>query len=217
MRDGLILWSGWDPRSGAAADPSAPERFADSAPADPAAGARYELLAVAARGFRPPRFVATTALSAEDGARLTSDDVGVGPEETPEHAGLRRVWSLVYREITQTGPRVSTPYGIYLLGVDPPLDTTPDELDTFNDFYTNVHLPEVLERRNALRATRYELVRQLKSPYKGAPRFLAVYEVDEKSASNRRHTGPPYSQGPSVWQRHTTPWRLWYRQLVPQG
>jgi hypothetical protein len=217
MPNGLTLWSGWDPRSGASADPSAPQQFADSAPTDPAAGAHYELLAVAARGFRPPQFVDTTALSPEAGTRLESDGVDVDPEEALQHVGLRRVWSLLYREIAQTGPRASTPYGIYLLGVDPPPDATDEDLDAFNDFYTNVHLLEVLERRNALRATRYELVRQVKAPYKGAPRFLAVYEVDEKSASNRRHTGPSYSQGPPVWQRHTTPWRLWYRQLAQKG
>lgn len=222
MPEASTLWTGWDPRSGAAADPSAPELFAESAPANPAAGAHYELLAVAARGFRPPRFVETTPLSPASGARLAADGVDLEQElttmteATTEHRGLRRVWSLVYRQIAETGPQVTVPFGIYLLGVDPPLDTTPDELQAFNDFYTNIHLPEVLERRNGLRATRYELVRQLRAPYKGAPQFLAVYEVDEESASHRRHTGPPYSAGPPVWQRHTTPWRLWYRQLVPR-
>ncbi len=84
---------------------------------------------------------------------------------------------------------------------------------TFNDFYTTVHLVEVAERRRALRATRYELTKEIKAPYLGAPRFLAVYEVDEKSAAQRRHVGPPYSKGPEVWQGHSTPWRLWYRRL----
>jgi len=83
----------------------------------------------------------------------------------------------------------------------------------FNDFYTNVHLVEVAERRHALRAVRFELVDEIKAPYLGAPKFLATYEVDETSASQRRHVGPPYSTGPVAWQRHTTPWRLWYRRL----
>ena len=87
------------------------------------------------------------------------------------------------------------------------------ELVAFNDFYTNVHLVEVAERRHALRAVRYELVEEVKAPYLGAPRFLAAYEVDESSAAQRRHVGPPYSKGPDVWQRHSTPWRLWYRRL----
>lgn len=105
------------------------------------------------------------------------------------------------------------PYAIYLLGVNPPTDVTDEELIVFNDFYTNVHLVEVAERRHALRAVRYELVEAIKAPYLGAPRFLAAYEVDETSASQRRHVGPPYSKGPAVWQGHSTPWRLWYRRL----
>jgi hypothetical protein len=135
-------------------------------------------------------------------------------ETESAYPGLRQAWSVLYRRFAETGPEVVAPYGIYLLGVNPPVGTTGDELDVFNNFYTNVHLPEVAERRHALRATRYELVREVRPPYQGAPQFLAVYEVDEQGASNRRHTGPPYATGPEVWQRHTTPWRLWYRRLV---
>jgi hypothetical protein len=88
-------------------------------------------------------------------------------------------------------------------------------MEEFNAFYTDVHLPEVAERRHALRATRHELVREVKPPYQRAPQFLAVYEVDEQAASHRRHVGPPYATGPEVWQQHKTPWRLWYRRLAP--
>jgi hypothetical protein len=202
----LTLWEGWDVRGGAAADPSAAEAFARSAPRDPEVGAHYELLAVAARGFRPPRFLSTIRLSEEG-----QSDHRVEAESG--YPGLRQTWSLLYRRVAETGPAVIAPYAIYLLGVNPPAGATDEELDAFNEFYTNVHLPEVAERRHALRAVRYELVREVRPPYKGAPRFLAVYEVDEQAASNRRHTGPPYATGPEVWQRHTTPWRLWYRRL----
>ena len=105
------------------------------------------------------------------------------------------------------------PYAIYLLGVNPPAEVTEAELEVFNDFYTTVHLPEVAARRHALRAERYELVREVRAPYTGAPRFVAIYEVDEEAASRRRHTGPPYATGPEVWKAHKTPWRLWYRRL----
>ena len=180
------------------------------------AGARYELIAVAARGFRPPQFLSTDPVGDDteaDGAPGTgSDGEGGG-----DHPGLRSVWRLLYRRIAETGPPETVPYGIYLLGVDPPEGLTDDDLEVFNRFYTDVHLPEVAERRQALRASRYELVREDRAPYRGAPRYLAVYEVDERSASNRRHTGPKYSAGPEVWQRHTTPWRLWYRRLPAAG
>ena len=124
---------------------------------------------------------------------------------------------MLYRRITETGPRQVTAFAIYLLGVNPPPGLTDDELAVFNDFYTNVHLTEVAERRHALRAERYELVREVRAPYQGAPRFLAIYEVDEESASHRRHTGPPYEKGPEVWQRHKTPWRLWFHRLAGGG
>jgi hypothetical protein len=198
-------WTGWDERKGAAADPSAAGQFIRSAPDDPSVGAHFELLAVAARGFRPPKFLSAVAGDGKPG----------GAAEPSERPGLRQTWSLLYRQVAETIPAEVAPFAIYLLGVDPPADATDDDLVVFNDFYTNVHLPEVAERRRALRAVRFELVDAVKPPYPSAPRFLAVYEVDEESAANRRHSGPKYASGPDIWQRHTTPWRLWYRRLDP--
>jgi hypothetical protein len=202
----VTLWTGWDVRGGASADPEAPEAFGRSAPTDPGVDAHYEFLAVAARGFRPPRFVTTVDASNVDQA---GDQAAAGEE----HRGLRQVWSVLYQQVAETTAASIAPYAIYLLGVNPPADATEADLDVFNDFYTNVHLPEVAERRHALRAERYELLEEVRPPYKGAPKYLAVYEVDEAAAAVRRHVGPPYSAGPDVWQRHTTPWRLWYRRL----
>jgi len=193
-------WTGWDIRGGASADGSAADQFARSAPEDPAIGTHYEFLAVAARGFRPPKL-----LSAVHGRA----------EGTEEHPGLRQTWTLRYRQVAETAPVEVAPFAIYLLGVDPPTDASDEDLEVFNDFYTNVHLPEVAERRHALRAVRYELVEAERPPFQGAPRYLAVYEVDEEGSANRRHSGPKYASGPDVWQRHTTPWRLWYRRLDP--
>jgi hypothetical protein len=202
----LTFWTGWDVRGAASKEPLAAELFAPSAAQDLGAGEHYELIAVAARGFRPPRFLSTVPLPEEGQSDLPG-------EAESDYQGLRQTWSLLYRQVAETGPARVAPYAIYLLGVNPPVGTTGDDLDVFNDFYTNVHMPEVAERRHALRAVRYELVREVRPPYQGAPQFLAVYEVDEQAASNRRHVGPPYATGPEVWQRHTTPWRLWYRRL----
>jgi hypothetical protein len=199
----VVSWRGWDLRTGARAIPLALEAFGQSAPPFPGTESRYELLAVAGRGFHPPQ-----ALSASVAKKASEEDT-----DTDEFPGLRLVWSVLYREIAETAPATQRPFAIYLLGVNPPDDVSDAELATFNDFYTNVHLVEVAERRHALRAVRYELVEEVKAPYLGAPRYLAAYEVDESSASHRRHVGPPYSAGPEVWQRHTTPWRLWYRRL----
>jgi hypothetical protein len=196
-------WTGWDALRGSKADPHAVEEFDHAAPPFPSAETRYELLAVAGRGFRPPGFLVSTNVEKKDSA------VPAGAQ----YGGLRQTWSTLYRRIAETTPEKVKPFAIYLLGVNPPADVSAKELEVFNDFYTNVHLVEVAERRHALRAVRYELVDESRPPYLGAPRFLAAYEVDEESASHRRHVGPPYSSGPDVWQRHTTPWRLWYRRL----
>jgi hypothetical protein len=195
-------WSGWDLRGGKNADPRAGEEFERTAPTYPNSETRYELLAVAGRGFRPPGF-------------LVSLDFANDPASPPaaQYLGLRQTWSTVYRQIAETAPTREKPFAIYLLGVNPPTDLSAKELVDFNDFYTKVHLVEVAERRHALRAVRYELVEEVRAPYLGAPQFLAAYEVDEASAAQRRHVGPPYSSGPDVWQRHTTPWRLWYRRV----
>lgn len=199
----VVSWQGFDLRTGTHAVPEAMETFEDGAPPFPSADARYELLAVAARGFHPPHALRANTIA--DSERIDPDS-----EEFP---GLRPVWSVSYRQIAETAPGVHRPFAIYLLGVNPPADASDTELATFNEFYTDVHLVEVAERRHALRAVRFELIEEVKAPYLGAPRYLAAYEVDEASAANRRHAGPPYSPGPEVWQRHKTPWRLWYRRL----
>lgn len=206
----LTSFTGWDVRGGSAAEHGAAEAFERSALRDPDTESRYELLAVASRGFRPPRFLTTVDVSGEPSAGRPAGVEGGGDDG---HDGVRKTWSLVYRRVAETQPRTVVPYAIYLLGVNPPAEVTDEELEVFNDFYTDVHLPEVAERRHALRAERYELVREVRAPYKGAPRFVAIYEVDEEAASKRRHTGPPYATGPEVWKGHKTPWRLWYRRL----
>jgi len=200
----VVSLSGWDLRTGARAIPDAMAMFERSAPLSADIESRYELLAVAARGFHPPQALSMRVI------RDVDDESSLDADEFP---GLRQVWSVQYRQIAETAPATQRPFAIYLLGVNPPDDAADTELGIFNDFYTNVHLVEVAERRHALRAVRYELVKEVKAPYLGAPRYLAVYELDETSASRRRHEGAPYSTGPTVWQRHSTPWRLWYRYL----
>jgi hypothetical protein len=188
----LLLWQGWEPRRGTDLD----QAIALLLP--PARSTELFVLdGVAARGFRPPRLLTVTTIA--DAA-----DLEQGP------AALRQVWAVSYRQIAETGPRHRAPFATYLLGVNPPEGITPQELAEFNEFYTSVHLREVAERRHALRAVRYERVEEIKPPYPSAPSYLAAYELDETSAAVRRHSGPAYSSGPAVWQRHTTPWRLWY-------
>jgi hypothetical protein len=203
----MIVWSGLDLRPGVAggveaARGSIREKIWTSAVGR---GHRYELLALASR-VRPTAFLSSLELREDhvfDGA----------PPEVTWHNDLMVTWSLLYRRIAETGPEIVVPYAVYVLGVNPPTELEDAEIEEFNEFYTNVHMPEVAERRGALRASRYELDRVVRPPTRGAPHFLAVYEVDKDAAQVRRHIGPPYQTGPKVWQKHTTPWRFWYRRL----
>lgn len=198
---GLTLWTGWDARGGVSADEGL--RAFVGGDGWSRNEERYELIAVAARGFRPPHFLSRTEI------RPNSDEV-----EPPFGAALRQTWSMRYQRVQAVPGDGVPPYAIYLLGVNPPTDASARDLVVFEDFYVDVHVREVAERRKALRAVPHKLVNVLKPPYKGAPQFLTAYELDEASASVRRHVGPPYSRGPEVWQRHSTPWRLWYRRLT---
>ena len=202
-----VVWSGLDLRPGIAGGASAARTSVREQTWTPRGGrgSRYELLALASR-VRPAAFL--TSVELRD--RLAID---APLPEVAWHDDLVITWSLLYRYVASTGPEVVVPYAIYVLGVNPPADLDATQTQEFNDFYTNVHMLEVAEQRGALRASRYELDRELAPPGRGAPRFLAVYEVDENGARQRKHVGPPYQRGPEVWQKHTTPWRLWYQRI----
>lgn len=173
----------------------------------------YELFSEGGRGPRAPRFLTILAFPTAGDAQRASDGGGDPALPEPWATTVSTAWSAIYERVAETAPQSEVPFGMYLVGVNPPAGLSPAELDEFNDFYTNVHLPEVAARRHCLRAVRFELRRQLARGDRRCPRFLAAYEVDERAAATTRHIGGPYAKGPDVWQRHATPWRQWYRQL----
>lgn len=50
----------------------------------------------------------------------------------------------------------------------------PSRESEFNEWYDNVHVPDILETPGVLRATRYEN----NSPAEGRGKFLALYEIE---------------------------------------
>jgi hypothetical protein len=127
--------------------------------------------------------------------------------------GTSTSWSLLYRYLADTGPSSVPPHAIYLVGVNPPGGMSEEERASFIDFYTSVHVPEVAKRRHCTRATVYELDRELLKPNEGTPQFLGAYEVADAASVVTRHVGFGYKRGPAVWEKHKTPWRLWYRRV----
>ena len=95
---GLTSWTGWDVRGGVDVD-SVAAAFARTAPSDADGEERYELLAVAGRGFRPPRF-----LTVADRPGSPDDEQDRGERgDRADYQGLRQTWSLWYRRVASTG------------------------------------------------------------------------------------------------------------------
>ncbi|MEE9595484.1 MAG: DUF4286 family protein [Acidiferrobacterales bacterium] len=66
----------------------------------------------------------------------------------------------------------------------------------FNEWYDNVHLPDILETPGVTRATRYEIG----EPAEGQGKFLALYEVetgdiDQTMAALRENVSKKREQG----------------------
>lgn len=114
-----------------------------------------------------------------------------------------------------------TPY-MYWVGVNLPADITPAEEQEFNDFYTNVHMPEVVGLNDGfVRAARYQLTHPDPRGDFG-PRYLAIYEMDSEEAAlgyiKRNDTGfrQPFTPGPRGFKEMQGMWRLMWGRLTPQ-
>jgi hypothetical protein len=177
---------------------------------------RYELLAPDRHGGFGAKLL--TAFMWQGEPEIGEDAVRAAPDLPDAPAAWRNgtstTWSLLYRYLAETGPASDPPHAIYLVGVNPPRAISDEERETFIEFYTSVHVPEVAKRRHCTRATVYELSRELLAPNEGAPQFLGAYEVADAAKVVTRHVGFGYSRGPAVWEKHKTPWRLWYRRLA---
>jgi hypothetical protein len=52
--------------------------------------------------------------------------------------------------------------------------TDPEREEEFNDWYNNVHIPDVLEAEGHIKAERFELI----NPVEGKGKYLAIYEIE---------------------------------------
>jgi hypothetical protein len=127
---------------------------------------------------------------------------------------------MIWRRLASCGTANQPPHSIYMVGMNVPPDTDAAGLAEFNEFYTNIHVPEVMAYRGFCRGTRFELYREFRHPQPGCPRFCAIYEADKATteANQQRRDTPqpgrsPLSSGPPTWEKHDTLWRLTYRRI----
>jgi hypothetical protein len=176
---------------------------------------RYELLDPDGRGepVAAPRWLAIYDVDGEAGVRAHAERTDP-PAYSPWPGGRLRaniLWRMSWRQIADCGTSDALPDSIFVVGMNVPAETDAAGLAEFNDFYTNVHLPEVLAAGGYSCARRFELFRDLQG---GSPRFLATYEGDQEATQHGRQrlSQARFSPGPPVWQKHDTRWRLVYRR-----
>lgn len=191
---------------------------------------RYELLYPDPRGDWGPRWLAVYEMDGEAAARAYAARNDGPPEGRPRYTPgpaawqqAQSVWRMIWRQLTAVGTASQAPETIYLVGMNVPPDTDAAGLAAFNAFYTDVHVPEVMERSGYVRGTRVELYRAFRHPQPGCPRFCAIYEADEATArANQQYRSQPDAQaarrplssGPPTWEKHDTLWRLVYRRIT---
>lgn len=181
-------------------------------------GHRYELATPDPRGVPAPRFLAVYEMAHEGAARTYGARNDGPPEGRPRYTPgppvwdkLALRWRMIWRLFAESGESRGTPEEIFLVGMDPPASAGPAGLAEFNDFYTRIHLPEVVERGGYTRGIRLECYREFLHPAPHCPRYCALYEADGKASGAL----PPSATtpGPPVWDQREVPWRLVYRRL----
>ena len=188
-------------------------------------GSRYELLDPDPRGGRHvgPQWLAVYELENE-AAATTYAQRNDGPAENrpkytafpPARKYLDTVWRMQWHHLATCGSTQQLPQSIFMVGMNIPPDTDAAGLAEFNTFYTNTHVPEVVQYGGYARGTRFELQRAFAHPEPGCPRFCAVYEADAEATAHRndrRANRAPLTSGPPTWEKHDTIWRLVYKRI----
>lgn len=165
-----------------------------------------------------PRYLAVYEMAHEGAARIygaRNDGPAEGrPRYTPGPPVWDKMvpkWRMIWRTFAESGTAGGAAAEIFVIGMDPPASAGPSGLGEFNDFYTRIHLPEVVERGGYTRGTRQECYREFLHPAPHCPRYCAVYEA-EKEASGALPASAT-TPGPAVWDQREVAWRLVYRRL----
>jgi hypothetical protein len=189
---------------------------------------RYELYEPDVRGDFGPRWLVIYEMedeAAADGYAARNDGppegrpkYSPGPDAWTKYQGW---WRLIWERVAPVAGDIGSgdaPF-LYFVAMNVPPDTDAKGLAEFNDFYTNVHVPEVVKMSKFIRGHRYHLKREFLHPAPGSPEFLAVYEgnqesMDQRTALRNGAGGDArLSSGPPTWEAHDTLWRLMYKRL----
>lgn len=193
-------------------------------------GRRYELAQDDPRGPRGPRFIAAYDIESEEAAKLYISRNDGPPSGRPVYTDGPSAWKkkstnwrLMWRHLLNNPENkqvAASPY-MYLVGMSEAAGSNAQEIQQFNDFYNNIHVPEVLAGYGFVSGARYACMREFLHPAPGAPNYVAMYGIKNaadaeafmQSRLKADQSGNSFSSGPPSWEKRDTKWRLTYRQI----
>lgn len=121
-----------------------------------------------------PDVAALERISAEHMRRIADGVMRAPPPNTISNITMRALYYTAPR--ARFGKFDAVPEGVFLVLTDP---TSPELENSFNDWYSDIHLPEVCSVPPFVAATRYRptAVNMLNRPWVTERKHLAVYEL----------------------------------------
>lgn len=189
---------------------------------------RYELAQDDTRGPRGPRFIAAYDLDSREAAMLyisRNDGPASGRpvySEGPSAWQKRSTqWRLMWQHLLNNPEHknvTASPF-MYLVGMSEASHATNAEIEKFNTFYNDIHVPEVLAGYGFVSGARYQCLREFLHPAPSAPHYVAMYGIQDSAAAQAFMAsrlapdpiGSGFSEGPPTWQNRDTKWRLTYK------
>lgn len=191
-------------------------------------GRRYELVQDDPRGPRGPRFIAAYDIENKEAAQRYIDRNDGPDSDRPVYSDgpsawqkRQTKWRLMWQHLMNApgGQNVAAAPYMYLVGMSAAAGANEAELASFNTFYNDIHVGEVMKGYGFVSGARYQCLREFMHPAPGVPDFLAMYGLKDEAAAQvfmqGRLTADPsgnsFSAGPPVWMNRDTRWRLTYR------
>ncbi len=92
----------------------------------------------------------------------------------------------------------------------------PEREQEFNKWYSETHVPDVVEAQGVIRATRYVALRAIE----GQPKYLAIYEVESEQAINSILASPELKKARedfhANWAQYVSDRSsFWYKPITP--
>jgi hypothetical protein len=190
---------------------------------------QYELHMPDPRGKHGPRFLTIYEIASEaaladylerhEGPHAKNMGWSPGPDVWRDKRST--VWRLMWRQQLQFGIPSDSPDTLRVIGMDPGPGSDARAIAEYDDYYSNVHVPDIMTSTPFDHAARYELAQELPPRPADAPRYCAMYEcgadkTEKLDAVRAARTAaavvrPP---GPVAWENRDTKWRLTYRRIA---